>query len=273
MFTSFLVVSLSSCYNGVGKGVIFVDIEINRNYSGMIDALQSIREKNEEYIQQIQQACDACFSFGDKLSKISLFPMEQLQIVSCASDYMANYFQSSLPAFDFSFLLDRISETIRQFNLTSSVEMTNIINEVFRDLPSHKAASDAREKLLDSYLSALELFKFYVPEDTREEIQSKVIEPAKKEKHISIDTLINIASIILTILIFLFEQLSSYTAQQESERQIAALSERNQQLMDELSELGGIIQHLTNEVGELSDQLQSATETSLESPNMDNKPN
>ena len=265
MFTSFLVVSLSSCYNGVGKGVIFVDIEINRNYSGMIDALQSIREKNEEYIQQIQQACDACFSFGDKLSKISLFPMEQLQIVSCASDYMANYFQSSLPAFDFSFLLDRISETIRQFNLTSSVEMTNIINEVFRDLPSHKAASDAREKLLDSYLSALE--------DTREEIQSKVIEPAKKEKHISIDTLINIASIILTILIFLFEQLSSYTAQQESERQIAALSERNQQLMDELSELGGIIQHLTNEVGELSDQLQSATETSLESPNMDNKPN
>ena len=250
-----------------------VDFEINRNYSGLIDAFQSIQEMNQERMQRIQQACDACFSFGDKLSKISLFPMEQLQIVSCASDCMANYFQSSLPSFDFSFVLDRISETIHQFNLARSVEMTNFVNEVLRNLPSYKAASDAREELLDSYLSALERFKFYVPVDTREEIQEKIIEPAKKEKHVSIDTLLSIASIILTILIFLYEQTVSQGYQRSEDIQVAELHESVQQLTDEISELSGIIQQLNNEVGKLSDQSQCTAESALDAPNMDSKPN
>lgn len=250
-----------------------MDSENGTNHSGVIEAFRSLQARNQDYTALLQQACSAFSSFGCDLAKVSLPPADCLQILGHSTNRMTDACLQAFQNTDYSSLLSRCADTIRRFSIPQSVELSQIISASLQNIPNDRFLAYANQELTQSYLSALEHIKVCVPEDTREEIQEKVIEPAKKEKCISIDTLLSIISIVLTILIFLYEQTVNQDYQRSEDLQVAELHESVQQLTDEISELSGVIQQLTNEVGELSDQSQCTAETALDAPNMDNKPN
>lgn len=243
--------------------------EKGNNYNGIIDAFKSVQKTNVDCLESVRKACSLWSSIGKEFAEVSLPPIDQLQALSRSAGLMSDICSKAFENVDYTLLLNQCADAIHQFSFSQSLELVNIANSVLRNLPSFKVPTYNEEKLLGSCLTALEKIKPYVSEEAQKEIQGNVIGPAKKSSSISIDTVLSIASIVLTILIFLFEQLSGYAAQQASEKQIAALSESNQQLTDELGKLGGIIQQLTNEVSELSDQLDRSIEPDLHMPDSD----
>ena len=250
-----------------------MDSENGTNYSGVIETFRSLQAQNQDYAALLQQACSAFSSFSSDLAKVSLLPTECLQILEHSTSRMTDACLQAFQNTDYSRLLSQCADAICRFSVPQSVELVQVVSASFQNLSNDGLLAYANKELTQSCLSALEHIKVRVPEDTREEIQEKVIEPAKKEKHISVDTLLNIVSIVLTILFFLYEQVVNQGYQQSEDLQVAELHESVQQRTDEISELSSVIQQLTNEVGELSDQSQCTAETALDAPDMDNEPN
>ena len=109
-----------------------------------------------------------------------------------------------------------------------------------------------------------------MPDEVNQEIQENVITPAKKNQ-LSIDTLLSIIAIVLTVLIFAFEQVSDCISKQENEKDLDALCQSNQQLASDIEELSGTIQQLTDEVSELNNCLDSFREVALNEDDSDCK--
>lgn len=221
-----------------------------------------------EQFDRIKQAYCTFLSAKKYFAALSQYQTEWLHSISLSLDNATNMSQYISQAIDTSALINQIEEIVRKQNLQLSSELVRNINfSSFEQSSSARALSESDEAV-DRCVAALEKATSYMPDDVSREIQDTVISPAKK-KELPTDTLLSIIAIVLTILIFVFEQATGWISQQENKKDLVTLCESNQQLSGEIDELGRTIQQLTDEVSELSERLDSSRDASLNEDNPD----
>lgn len=234
----------------------------------LVSAFLSAQSLQTSQLELTQRACDALSRFGKGLEKISPYQPEYLRSVSFALDDTSKIFQHISQSLNATALVRHIADIISQQNFQITADLTKAINISFSECLSSIDTLFQSDESIGRCISALEKATPYMPDDVNQEIKETVIEPAKK-KQLSIDTLISIIALVLTILFFVFEQAAGYVSQQESNAESDALCKSNQQLSDEIDELSRVIQQLTDEVSELRHHLDSSGEISLDDDDSD----
>ena len=176
--------------------------------------------------------------------------------------------QSILQPLDTAAFSPLFANIVRKQNLREISNLTKAISSSFFEGTIHIGTPVECAKKIDGSVSALEQGVPYIPDEVNQRIEEAVIKPVQKEQ-LSIDTLLSIIGIILTILIFAFEQVSDAIAQHEEEKDLTSLRQSNQQLSEEIDDLGRTIQQLTDELSKLSGCLDNSRDFSLDEKNSD----
>lgn len=228
----------------------------------LLSAYLKLQPSLEDQCERIQKAYRTVLSNEKYFEKLFQHQTEWQHSIDFYLDNSEKISQYISQAFDTSALINQIADIVRKQNLQLSSELVrNITFSSFEQSSSAGTLSESDEAA-DRCVAALEKATSYMPDDVSREIQDTVIAPAK-QKELPTDTLLSIISIVLTILIFVFEQATGWISQQENQNDLDTLCESNQQLSSEIDELGRTIQQLTDEVGELSERLDSSREGSL----------
>lgn len=229
----------------------------------LLSAYLKLQPSLEDQFERIQQAYRSVLSNEKYFEKLFQHQNEWQHSIASYLDNSEKISQYVSQAIDTSALINQIAEIVRKQNLQLSSELVrNITFSSFEQSSSADTLSESSDEVIDRCVSTLEKATTYMPDDVSREIQDTVIAPAKKKK-LPTDTLLNVIAIVLTILIFVFEQATGWISQQQNKKDLDALCESNQQLSGEIDELGRTIQQLTDEVGELSERLDSSREGSL----------
>ena len=184
--------------------------------------------------------------------------------MSLSLDYASQMSQYISQSIDTTVLARQITDIVRRQNFQLAADdLVKAMDISFPEHLFHVSSPFPSSEVIDRCVAALEKATPYMPDDVNREIQDTVIAPAKK-KQLSVDTLLSILALVLTILIFVFEQVTGHIAQLEDEKALDALCESNQQLAGEIDELSRTIQQLTDEVGELSNCVNRLSEVTLD---------
>lgn len=238
------------------------------DFQKFVSAYQAAQFLDASQLALIRRAYSAFSFFGKDLDKIWQEQAEYFRSVSFSLPYSTSKIKQYISeAFDTAALVHQIADIVREQNLCKISNLTKVINDSFSESLTHIGPPSYDEEV-NRFVSALEQAAPYIPENVNQEIKEAVIKPAKK-KQLSIDTLISIVGIVLTILIFVFEQASDYIAQHEEEKDLNSLRQSNQQLSEEIDDLGRTIQQLTDEVSKLSGCLDNSRDFSLDEKNSD----
>ena len=242
--------------------------DISTDFSERISSCLKMQPAFADHFERMQQACRTLLSSEKYFEILSQHQAEWQHSIVLSFDSSTKISQYISQTIDTSALINHIAEVVRNQNLQLSSELAKSMDlSLFKDTFHTDTFSDSDE-VIDRCVATLEKATPYMPEDVSREIQDTVIAPAKR-KQLSIDTLLNIIALVLTILIFVFEQATDWMSQQENQKQLDTLCETNQQLSGEIDELGRTIQQLTDEVSELSERLDSSRDSSLNKDNSD----
>lgn len=223
--------------------------------------------------------CSSLSSFGKELAKTTQ-QIDWSKAFAPSLSHINEMSQFLVKDIDCSAILRQFADRLQAMNLQETLDLTKVINQSFShclsnpidisSLYNHKVIDSAAVgAVINSCVSTLKTVEPFMPEKVTSEIQKSVVAPSEKKKTISIDTLLNIIGIVLTVLFFVYEQVSSSLDQQKTAKQIDVLCESNQQLVDEIGELSRTIQQLSDQICKLSDHLDSSDEILLNSQDIE----
>lgn len=140
---------------------------------------------------------------------------------------------------DFSLLSNRLLDALQVIDWDKTRVLSETIHHAISTtvLQTHESIAANDDFDLENYLRVLESVEPYMPEDVNAEIKQKIVEPLAKTEKVTIDTKLSIVSIVLTILIFLYGQVVDHKKEEENQKLIGSLAQTIQQLSDEVSEL------------------------------------
>lgn len=240
----------------------------SRDFYELLSAFLNSQSSLMDQFEHIQKAYRTVLPDEKYFEKLRQYQIEWQHSISLSLNNSEKIKQYISQAFDTTALTNQIADIVRKQNLELSFELAKKIDlSLFEQAFPAGTLSESNE-VIDRCVATLEKATPYMPDDVNREIQDTVIDPAKKNQ-LSIDTLLSIISIVLTILIFVFEQATGWISQQENKKDLVTLCESNQQLSGEIDELGRTIQQLTNEVSELNERLDSFREGSLNEDDSD----
>lgn len=218
----------------------------------------------------IQRALDSMSLFGNSLDNITRYQTEWLRSISSSIDHASKMSQQLSQYIDMSAIARQTADIIHRQNFQVTADL---VKEISISLPERFITFGnlfPSDEVKQRCIATLEKATPYMPDEVNQEIQENVITPAKKNQ-LSIDTLLSIIAIVLTVLIFAFEQVSDCISKQENEKDLDALCQSNQQLASDIEELSRTIQQLTDEVSELNNCLDSFREVALNEDDSDCK--
>lgn len=160
------------------------------------------------------------------------------QILSPAIEQVVSSY-TTLDLVHFSLLSNRLLDALQVIDWDKTRALSEAINDAISStvLQTHESVSTNDNRDLENYLRVLESAEPYMPEDVNAEIKQKIVEPLAKTEKVTIDTKLSIVSIVLTILIFLYGQVVDHKKEEENQKLIGSLAQTIQQLSDEVSEL------------------------------------
>lgn len=182
-----------------------------------------------------------------------------------AMSCIVSAYAGALDKMDYGVLLRQQVGYIQQFLPEMNAALNTILQKNFKNF-----LVDTPETL-GQCTAVLKSVAPYMPENLNGKIKEDIVSPIRKKEKISVDTALSIISLVLTILFFLYDQMTSQMLNQKEEKQTEALTQATQQLTDEVGYLEQAIRLLADEVGQLCDQLNSTAELGPDTQNVDNK--
>lgn len=160
------------------------------------------------------------------------------QILSPSIEQVVSSY-TTLDLVHFSLLSNRLLDALQVIDWDKTRALSEAINDAISStvLQTLESVSTNDNRDLENYLRVLESAEPYMPEDVNAEIKQKIVEPLAKTEKVTIDTKLSIVSIVLTILIFLYGQVVDHKKEEENQKLIGSLAQTIQQLSDEVSEL------------------------------------
>lgn len=160
------------------------------------------------------------------------------QILSPAIEQVVSSY-TTLDLANFSLLSNRLLDALQVIDWDKTRVLSETIHHAISTtvLQTHESVAANDDFDLENYLRVLESVEPYMPEDVNAEIKQKIVEPLAKTEKVTIDTKLSIVSIVLTILIFLYGQVVDHKKEEENQKLIGSLAQTIQQLSDEVSEL------------------------------------
>lgn len=212
------------------------------NYSSLeaIAKVQFSAEMLQEHQQSLLEVCDQLKqSVAAVVNQISTLEVGVPQTI--ASQMLASSIEQVVSAYtsDFSLLSNRLLDALQVIDWDKTRVLSETIHHAISTtvLQTHESIAANDDFDLENYLRVLESVEPYMPEDVNAEIKQKIVEPLAKTEKVTIDTKLSIVSIVLTILIFLYGQVVDHKKEEENQKLIGSLAQTIQQLSDEVSEL------------------------------------
>ena len=212
------------------------------NYSSLeaIAKVQFSAEMLQEHQQSLLEVCDQLKqSVAAVVNQISTLEVGVPQTI--ASQMLASSIEQVVSAYtsDFSLLSNRLLDALQVIDWDKTRVLSETIHHAISTtvLQTHESRAANDDFDLENYLRVLESVEPYMPEDVNAEIKQKIVEPLAKTEKVTIDTKLSIVSIVLTILIFLYGQVVDHKKEEENQKLIGSLAQTIQQLSDEVSEL------------------------------------
>lgn len=212
------------------------------NYSSLeaIAKVQFSAEMLQEHQQSLLEVCDQLKqSVAAVVNQISTLEVGVPQTI--ASQMLASSIEQVVSAYtsDFSLLSNRLLDALQVIDWDKTRVLSETIHHAISTtvLQTHESVAANDDFDLENYLRVLESVEPYMPEDVNAEIKQKIVEPLAKTEKVTIDTKLSIVSIVLTILIFLYGQVVDHKKEEENQKLIGSLAQTIQQLSDEVSEL------------------------------------
>lgn len=234
-------------------------------------------------VDTLKQAQFILSSLGENFSSMFAQQANFANVLPSSFSKVMEYYQPLLKSENYSILVKQSTDALRLITAPEVLSLTSSIDHSVslksEDFPDKEKSVEQR------CVSVLNEVKPYMPENVKEEIEDTVIAPVQSKKKVSFSSLLEILSIVVTILIFLCERIIDFDASQKESRYVSELSATVKQNTESICELTeatqlqreqagkmlDIAQQLMNDVSELRDQTDSSAELGLETPDTNNK--